>query len=1189
MFTPQKKVWSGWSLTPRSEKNGTGSGSNAQNPNSSTVDGTVEKGKSVAFVEPVTPQNGVGLVEHPGSLADKISKLENELFDYQYNMGLLLIEKKEWSSKYEELKQALAEVKDALKREQAAHSIAITDVEKREENLRKALGVEKHCVLDLEKALREMRSENAEIKFTADSRLAEANALVTSIEEKSLEVEAKLRAADAKLAEVSRKTSEIERKLQEVESWESALRMERLSFIAERESHETTFSKQREDLREWERKLQEGEERLAKGQRIVNQREERANEKDKIFKQKERDLEEAHKNIDASNLNLNKKKDDINSRLTNLSIKEKEYDALRKNLEKREEELLALEEKLNAREKIEIEKLLDEHKASLDAKTREFDLEIDQKRKSLDDELKSRVIEVEKKEAEINHKEEKIAKRELALDKKLEKIKEKEKDFESKVKALKEREKTMRSEENNLGTEKKQLVADKQDLLNLKSELEKMRAEHEQQLLKMHEEKNQLKVSEEERVEYLHLQSELKEEIEKCRRREEMLLKEAEDLKQQKENFEKEWEELDEKRAEVEKELKKISEHKEKLEKEKHTEEERLRNEKQAAEESIKRELETLEVAKDSFKATMEHEQLAIAEKAESERRQLHHDFEMQKRKLETDIHNRQEELEKSLQEKEKLFEEEKERELCNINYLRDIARKEMEEMKLERLKLMKEKEEVDAHRKHLEGEQVGIRIDIDMLVDLTKTLKDQREQLVKERDRFLSFVEKQKSCKNCAEITSEFVLSDLVQEIGNAEVPSLPRLANDFVNEGAHRNLVDSEMKNSEISPSVVGSGSPVSWLRKCTSKIFKFSPSKKIEHTAVQELMAEETLVSGEQIIKEEPSKRLGCIPNEAELSFAIVNDSFDVQRVQSDTSTREVEAGHDKLIDDESNINRKAPEVQDNSHLSDLNHGQQPRRRGRARVSRTRSVKAVVQDAKAIIGEAFELNDTQLSNLNVEDSGHENAESRGESSIADKGTSRNARKRNRAQTSNITMSEHGGEDSEGQSESVGAGKQRKRRQKVVSAVQTPVRPPYNLRRPKTGVAVAADRSLSQLNKENEGESEGAGGAQKDGIVYTKVDHSHSVEVVDENGRGTHLIRCEMLGNTDGTKGLAENMALSEEVNGTPERAGEYGGVDEYESESRGGDAVGFGGGDDEDEYESEHPGEVSIGKKLWTFFTT
>ncbi|KAF3771890.1 CROWDED NUCLEI 1 protein [Nymphaea thermarum] len=53
--------------------------------------------------------------------------------------------------------------------------------------------------IQMEKALHEMHVESAEVKFTSNKKLAEAQALVAGVEEKSMEAEAKINSAEAGL------------------------------------------------------------------------------------------------------------------------------------------------------------------------------------------------------------------------------------------------------------------------------------------------------------------------------------------------------------------------------------------------------------------------------------------------------------------------------------------------------------------------------------------------------------------------------------------------------------------------------------------------------------------------------------------------------------------------------------------------------------------------------------------------------------------------------------------------------------------------------------------------------------------------------------------------------------------------------------------------------------------------------
>ncbi|KAJ6987942.1 LOW QUALITY PROTEIN: protein CROWDED NUCLEI 2-like [Populus alba x Populus x berolinensis] len=1124
MFTPQRRPSPSITLTPRSEMHRSG-GANA----GATSTGIGAKGKAVVLIDgalppppPVGSLSGnageldtedveawrrfreVGLLDEAAmerrdreALLERASRLEKELFDYQYNMGLLLIEKKEWTSKYEELRQAWEETEEILKREQAAHLIALSEVEKREENLRKALSVEKQCVGELKKALHDLQEEHVLIKKVSDSKLADAKALAAGNEEKSLEVEEKMRVAESKLAEVNMKSSELDMKLNQLEARENLLQRERLSFNTEREAHKATFYKQREDLQEWEKKLRQGEESLCELRRTLNQREEKASEDERVLKKKERDLEEAEKKIDISFAKLKEREVDVNNRLLGLVIKEKEADSLRSTLEIKEKELLALEDKLSARERVEVQELLDEHRTILDAKIQEADFELTEKRKNLEEELRSKADGVRLLETEIFHREEKLGKRELALDRKSDRMKDKEKDLDAKLKVVKEKDKSMKAEQKQLELQKKQLLSDEVSVQLLEDDCEKLRAEIAQQELQIGEESESIKITNNERLEYLRLQAELKQELEKCRHRAEFLLKEAEELEQERERSEKEREVLEEKRAQINKEQKDIVEERERLEKMKYAGGERLKKEENDMQEYAQRELEAIRLEKESFEARKRHEQLVLSEKDENVHIQMVQDFESERCNFETGLINRREEMEKALRGRERAFEVLKERELNTINNLKEVACREREEIESERHAMDKERQEVVKNKEKLEEQQYGIKKDIDELGMLSNKLRKQREQVIRERNYFLSFVEKHKSCTNCGDVTREFVLSDLQPpEMEEREtLPSL-KISNEFFrnNEGG---ADASDILNIKRPPVKIWDPTLRDACPGSANAPQRFSAFLLLERHVSAPAFEEgfpsspvhadmEERVEGSAVQK---AITFSSIPvDQSQVSFGTADDTVDIQHPQSDGIKRDAGGGYAVSVDE--------PEDSELSELKNRRH--KPGRRQKTGPGRTRSVKAVVEDAKLFLGES--LKQTEYNSIvQPNDICHNSDESRG---INVTKKSDVARKRQRLPTER----EQDAGDSEGHSESVTTGGRRKRQQIVAPEEPTPGQKRYNLRRHKIAGLTAATQASSDLMK---GEKTADGAAAVEPIQNPETASGLSLGVTSENNKSTDLVQ--------------------------------------------------------------------------------
>ncbi|KAL9225995.1 hypothetical protein vseg_001856 [Gypsophila vaccaria] len=1240
MFTPQRK--SPW--TPHSASRTTAATTVSTTTTTTTTRLTAAekgKGKSLAFIEnaaPMSPPRSslksevvrrgensddwkkfreAGLLDQSSldrfdreALLSRVSKLETELFNYQHNMGLLLLENEKLVSRTEDVGQEFAEVQMILKREKAASLIAISEAEQREENLKKALSAEKKCLAELERALFDMHEELAKLKASSETSVSDVNTRMETLEKKRLDIESKNHEADAKLATADRKNSELDRKLQDLEARERILQRELLSLAAEKEDHRTYFQKHKNDLIEWEKKLQEGEQKLCDNRRILKEREERLHNIDRTCKEKEAHIDELQQKIDAADATLKKMQLDKEIKLADLVSEEKKAETLRRELDMTERELLEKEKRLNARETVELENLLSKHKRELDAKMYEFELETKKRRNSMEEELSTRMQEIDAWRSEIIHREEMLGKKEQALEKKSERVKEKEKDIDGKIKALNEREKSVEAEEENVELEKKQIIADKEGLEDLKKELETWRINLRKQELLIEKERKELEVLQEERSNYLRLQTTLKQEIEIARRQSELIENEAGDLKLEREKFEKDWEALDEKRAAVNSKLKILEEDRASFQKFQNSEDDRLKRERTEMEENLRLESEKIKLEKESFEAAMEHQKKVYNEKAGSEHSLLVQDLEREKQVFYNDVKKRHKEWEEMMEEKEKAFEERKLKELGNLSHLKEDAEREMKNMETERYRLEKEREEMELVKKQLEQTRTEMSTDVKALDNLSKTMKKQRKEFASERQLFLAFIEQIKGCKNCGDSAQTFLQRN-IQLPTVVETRRFPRPSRDDDIEANNEPAPIERTAKTSPSPDAVNrnnlkSVGQMSMIRKCASIIFK-SPKDGSQPTDIAEKFPSSAgpLTGNENgpYGLDEGNIRTRDSPVDAHgQSYRMVNDSQNNSCLEAIIKEDSINTAPSVDVSNVASIEQSIQESEDT--VSKTSRRKPGRKRGGG-VHRTYSVKSVIKDAKVIASK------DSAGKMEVKPNNFTGAEaSNYEDSIETETKPAHGYKRSRFQGSRVTESEQEVDHSEGIADSAATGGPRKRRQtSAAAALQTPGQRRYNLRR-HTAVETATPIQVSSMEPKNEDDT-----ASKDTdqtVQNTHVTPGLSLTAAVNSGSRLNIVRVSTtksieissdrivelpppdMGNNhfDAPKSLQseslreaksrQNKLMSEEVNENKDDQNDDdrvtdGGLDEEDDEDR--------DGDDSD----GHPGQRSIGKKLWNFFTT
>ncbi|KAK3158884.1 hypothetical protein QOZ80_2AG0142890 [Eleusine coracana subsp. coracana] len=820
----------------------------------------------------------------------------------------------------------------------------------------------------------------------------------------------------------------------------------------------------------------------------------------------------------------------------------------------------------------------------LESKRREFELELERERKSFDEKMKQKASDLLQREKDVKLLEAQLSKSKQAMNDEKKKLESKQNDLDTKSKALKKWEHTLKSDEKKLLKEKQEMDHEREQFETYKSELERIKSALEAEKVRIAEENEKLKVTEEERQQHDSLTEKLKKEIEEYRMRSNSLSEEIEDLRKERQKFEEEWEQLDEKRARLEEEAKNLNNERMSLERWRDSEEKKLIEAKQEMEEKIKEQQENLERKEKTLNDDIEHQRLQIDEHLKRERADLQHKLQLLRHEQEMEMEQKRTSKERELEVKENELNRKTDFVENKLKHAIELNESKIQMIISEKRELQTERKVLLEDRRKLDVATADIRRDIDSLHSLSKSLKLRREAYNRDMNNFMDLIEKHKMCKNCG--VSIEGLDYFVTLKGSAEIEH-PVLAV----EGDDSSL--NAKASAQDTGNIVNSGGRLSLLQKC-SRLFKFSPREKGEQSSEQ--AAEKNIPFGARL--EEASQSGGDY--EPTPVYGVAHDSFDAEDLPSDSVPRENEQSErqdiaadvqmessvgvaDNCVDilgtqsfdginemtvdatiasvDQNGKDSEPPAEADQQPETSKQGRRQQNRKGRGKggVKRTRSVRAVVEDAKAILGEAYE----------------EKNDGQGDSAVG-VGT----RKRRLA---GDTISEKDEEGSEAHSESVSIGGQRRKRRQTAAVVTGPGEQRYNLRRNRAANADAA----TQANKKK----------------AVKAGTKHTVEATADDTEGTSKAEEPATESKRASEsadyGASQLHEFSQaevgDVHASVEGPGEEDG-DIVEGKDALPDVPMTPSGseleadldDVEDDSDSERQNK-SIGKKLWSFFTT